>query len=243
MGAIAGPVLIIAAGSDIGAALAQGYGARGCALILTAREPATLAALASDIGLRHGVSVAVAACDVTSRDADGFFDALGVVPGTVVMVAGLLGDQAQAAGDSAHADLIMASNYDGPVRFLLAAARRMTGGTIIGISSVAGDRGRASNFVYGSAKAGFSAFLSGLRNAHAKTRLHVMTVKPGFVATKMTAGMDLPPVLTAQPKAVADAIINAQLRGRDVIYVKSLWWLIMLIVRHIPERIFKRLSL
>ena len=119
----------------------------------------------------------------------------------------------------------------------------MAGGTIIGISSVAGDRGRASNFVYGSAKAGFSAVLSGLRNAHAKHGLHVLTVKPGFVATKMTAGMDLPPLLTAQPRDVADAIIKAQLRGRNVIYTKSLWWLIMTIIRHIPEGIFKRLSL
>lgn len=237
------PVLIIAAGSDIGAALAQGYGARGCALILTARDPATLATLRSDLELRHRVSVRLAACDVVTTDPDAFFDGLGVVPGTVVMVAGLLGDQTQAAADTAHADSIMATNYNGPARLLLAAARRMAGGTIIGISSVAGDRGRASNFVYGSAKAGFSAFLSGLRNAHFKAGLHVLTVKPGFVATKMTAGMDLPPLLTAQPRDVAEAIIKAQLRGRNVIYTKSLWWLIMTIIRHIPEGIFKRLSL
>lgn len=237
------PVLIIAAGSDIGAALAQGYGARGCALILTARDPATLATLRSDLELRHRVGVKLVACDVVATDPDAFFEGLGVVPGTVVMVAGLLGDQAQAAAETAHADAIMATNYNGPARLLLAAARRMSGGSIIGISSVAGDRGRASNFVYGSAKAGFSAFLSGLRNAHFKAGLHVLTVKPGFVATKMTAGMDLPPLLTAQPRDVAEAIIKAQLCGRNVIYTKSLWWLIMTIIRHIPEGIFKRLSL
>lgn len=237
------PVLIIAATSDIGAALAQGYARRGCALILTARDPATLETLRSDLELRHSVSVAVAACDVTTTDPDSFFDALGVVPGTVVMVAGLLGDQPQAATDTAHADAVMATNYNGPARLLLAAARRMAGGTIIGISSVAGDRGRASNFVYGSAKAGFSAFLSGLRNAHARAGLHVLTVKPGFVATKMTAAMDLPPLLTAQPDAVAEAIIKAQLRGRNIIYIKPVWWLIMTVIRHIPEAIFKRLAL
>lgn len=243
MTAIGSPVLIIAATSDIGAALAHGYARRGCALILAARDAAALAPLASDLALRHNVGVRVVACDVTTTDPDRFFDELGVVPGTVVMVAGLLGDQQQAAADTAHADAIMATNYNGPARLLLAAARRMTGGTIIGISSVAGDRGRASNFVYGSAKAGFSAFLSGLRNAHFKTGLHVLTVKPGFVATKMTAAMNLPPLLTAQPAAVADAIIKAQLRGRNVIYTKPVWWLIMTIIRHIPEVIFKRLSL
>ena len=237
------PVLIIAAGSDIGAALAQGYAARGCELILTSRDPATLATLRSDLELRHRVGVKLVACDVVTTDPDAFFDGLGVVPGTVVMVAGLLGEQLTAAADTAHADAIMATNYNGPARLLLAAARRMAGGSIIGISSVAGDRGRASNFVYGSAKAGFSAFLSGLRNAHFKAGLHVMTVKPGFVATKMTAGIDLPPLLTAQPRDVAEAIIKAQLRGRNVIYTKSLWWLIMTIIRHIPEAIFKRLSL
>ncbi len=243
MTAIGSPVLIIAATSDIGAALAYGYARRGCALILTARDAAALAPLASDLALRHNVGVRVVACDVTTTDPDRFFDELGVVPGTVVMVAGLLGDQQQAVADTAHADAIMATNYNGPARLLLAAARRMTGGTIIGISSVAGDRGRASNFVYGSAKAGFSTFLSGLRNAHFKTGLHVLTVKPGFVATKMTAAMNLPPLLTAQPAAVADAIIKAQLRGRNVIYTKPVWWLIMTIIRHIPEVIFKRLSL
>ncbi|TFU03180.1 SDR family oxidoreductase [Polymorphobacter arshaanensis] len=243
MNEIKHPVLIIAAGSDIGAALAQGYASRGCELILTARDPATLATLSSDLELRHRVGVKLVACDVVTTDPDAFFDSLGVVPGTVVMVAGLLGDQAQAAVDTAQANAIMATNYNGPARLLLAAARRMTSGTIIGISSVAGDRGRASNFVYGSAKAGFSAFLSGLRNAHFKAGLHVLTVKPGFVATKMTAGMDLPPLLTAQPRDVAEAIIKAQLGGRNVIYTKSLWWLIMTIIRHIPEAIFKRLSL
>lgn len=241
---IASPVLILGARSDIGRALARGYAAQGCEIILAARGD--ISADATDLALRTGAKVRAVSFDVTDGAADRFFDGLGAVPGTVVMVAGLLGDQAQSAADDAAAQAVMDSNYNGPARYLLAAARRMadvSGGCIIGISSVAGERGRASNFIYGSAKAGFTAFLSGLRNAHAKTGLHVMTVKPGFVRTQMTAGMKLPPVMTAEPDQVADAIIKAQRGRRDVLYTLGRWRLVMAIIRAIPEPVFKRLSL
>uniref|UniRef100_UPI0009394387 SDR family NAD(P)-dependent oxidoreductase n=1 Tax=Erythrobacter donghaensis TaxID=267135 RepID=UPI0009394387 len=159
---------------------ARGYAAQGCEVILAARSD--IAADATDLMLRTGVQARAVLFDVTDGEPDRFFEGLGAMPGTVVMVAGLLGDQAESAAVDAAAQQVMDSNYNGPARYLLAAARRMTGvpgGCIIGISSVAGERGRASNFVYGSAKAGFTAFLSGLRNAHARAGLHVMTVKPG----------------------------------------------------------------
>ena len=138
----------------------------------------------------------------------------------------------------------METNYTAPARLLLAAARIMQpGSAIVGISSVAGDRGRASNYIYGSAKAGFSAFLSGLRNSLVKQGIHVLTVKPGFVATAMTEGMKLPPAITGQPEAVAADIIKAQTKGKDVIYTLWMWRWIMLIIRSIPEGVFKKLSL
>ena len=241
---IASPVVIIGARSDIGKALAQRYASQGCEVILAARGD--ISADVTDLALRTKASVRAAHCDVTDGNPDAFFAALGTAPGTVVMVAGLLGDQAVSSADDSAAALVMDSNYNGPARYLLAAARVMqgvSGACIIGISSVAGERGRASNFVYGSAKAGFTAFLSGLRNAHAKTGLHVMTVKPGFVRTQMTAGMKLSPVMTAEPGQVADAIIAAQAKRRDVIYTLARWRLVMAIIRAIPEPIFKKLSL
>jgi hypothetical protein len=140
----------------------------------------------------------------------------------------------------------MRANYEGPALILGLLAERFAArgsGTLIGISSVAGERGRASNYVYGSAKAGFTAFLSGLRNRLAKGPVRVITVKPGFVATQMTEGMDLNPRLTAQPDAVAEAIWQAQAKGRDVLYVKPVWALIMAIIRALPERLFKKTSL
>ncbi|WP_439470001.1 SDR family NAD(P)-dependent oxidoreductase [Blastomonas fulva] len=241
---LASPVLILGARSDIGRALARGYAAQGCEVILAARGD--ISADSTDLALRTGARVHAVSFDVTDGQPDAFFDALGVVPGTVVMVAGLLEDQAQSAADDLAAACVMDSNYAGPSRYLLAAARRMAnvpGACIIGISSVAGERGRASNFVYGSAKAGFTAFLSGRRNAYAMTGLHVMTVKPGFVRTQMTAGMKLPPAVTAEPQQVSDAIIRAQGRKSDVIYTLARRRLNMAIIRAIPEPIFKKLSL
>lgn len=241
---LASPVLILGARSDIGRALARGYAAQGCEIILAARGD--VSADGTDLALRTGAKVRAVSFDVTDGEPDSFFDSLGVVPRTVVMVAGLLGDQVESAANDAAAQKVMDSNYNGPSRYLLAAARRMANlpdACIIGISSVAGDRGRASNFVYGSAKAGFTAFLSGLRNAHAKTRLHVMTVKPGFVLTQMTAGIKLPQIMTAKPEQVADAIIKAQGKKTDVLYTLARWRLVMAIIRAIPEPIFKKLPL
>lgn len=241
---IQSPVLILGARSDIGRALAQAYAARGCEVILAARGDLERERL--DFAVRGDKPVRTVAFDVTDGRPDRFFASLDTVPGTVVMVAGLLGNQQESAGFDDAAARVMDTNYAGPARYLLAAARRMVsinGGCIIGISSVAGDRGRGSNYIYGSAKAGFTAFLSGLRNAHTKTGLHVMTVKPGFVATRMTAGMTLPPALTAQPAQVAAAILAGQEKRRDVIYVLARWRPVMAVIRLLPERVFKRLSL
>ena len=116
-------------------------------------------------------------------------------------------------------------------------------GTIVGISSVAGDRGRQSNYIYGSAKAAFTAYLSGLRNDMYHKGVHVLTVKPGFVATRMTEHLDLPGPITAQPDEVADKIIKGIEKKKNIIYVRWMWRYIMLIITLIPEFIFKRLKM
>ena len=116
-------------------------------------------------------------------------------------------------------------------------------GTIIGLSSVAGERGRQSNFIYGSVKAGFTAYLSGLRNYLYDKKVNVLSVIPGFMATKMTEGMPLNPKLTASPKQAANCIYKAYKNKKNVVYVLPIWWVIMMIIRNIPEFIFKRLKL
>ena len=241
------PVLILGARSDIGKAVAHKFAALGHPVQLAARDVDTLADDKSDIELRHDVAVTLHEFDALETGShDKFVTALPALPGIAVCAVGLMGQQDDSARDTEAAIRVMRSNYEGPVSILAALANRFEArgrGTLVGISSVAGDRGRATNYVYGSAKAGFTAFLSGLRNRLAKPGVHVVTVLPGFVATRMTEGMDLPTKLTAQPSEVADAIARAVERKKDVIYVRRIWAIIMLIIRTIPERIFKRMKI
>ena len=129
------------------------------------------------------------------------------------------------------------------LNFFAGKMERQRSGTMILLSSVAGDRGRQSNFIYGSAKAGLTAYLSGLRNYLFSRKVHVLTVKPGFMDTKMTEGLSLNPALTATPKEAADAIYKAFKKKKNIAYVLLVWSVIMLIINNIPEFIFKKLKL
>ena len=156
------------------------------------------------------------------------------------------GEQEKAQNDFEEAQKIINTNYTGVVSILNIIVNdfeKHKKGFIVGISSVAGDRGRKSNFIYGSAKAAFTTYLSGLRNRLFKSNVHVMTVKPGFVATKMTEGLDLPTKLTAQTEEVAQDIFKAQQKGNNVIYTKWFWKYILLIIKNIPEFMFKKTSI
>lgn len=241
------PVLILGGRSDIGLAVAQAFAARGHPIQLAARDASSLEAERRDIALRHGVEVTLHEFDATDTARHEEFAAgLEPEPGIVVCAVGALGDQARDEEDHASAVAVMRANYEGPATLLAVFANRMAArgrGTLVGISSVAGDRGRKANYVYGSAKAGFTAFLSGLRNRLAGQGVHVVTVKPGFVATRMTEGMDLPPKLTAEPEEVASAVVAAVRKGRNVVYVKPVWRIVMAIIRVIPEAVFKKLSI
>ncbi|KZY39476.1 short-chain dehydrogenase [Roseovarius sp. HI0049] len=242
-----GAVLILGARSDIGMAIARAYAAEGHAIQLAARKADTLEPERNDITLRHGVDVTLHELDALDYDSHAtFLDSLPTLPDIAVCAVGYMGEQSDNETDMQAARLVMRSNFEGPANLLALLANRFEArgsGTLIGISSVAGDRGRATNYVYGSAKAGFTAFLSGLRNRLAKRGVHVLTVKPGFVATKMTEGMDLPEKLTADPDKLARSVLRAAKMRRNIIYVKPVWWLVMLIIRNIPEAIFKKLSI
>ena len=195
--------------------------------------------------MRTEVAVTAYRCDVLDEGGGvSLLDALDPLPDVAMCVVGLLGNQAEGQRDGTAAEQVMRTNYVGPALLLGALAERFErrgSGVLVGVSSVAGERGRASNYVYGSAKAGFTAFLSGLRSRLAGSGVHVVTVKPGFVYTRMTDGMDLPARLTATPEEVAAAVVAAIHRRRDVIYVRRVWRPIMFVLRAIPERLFKRL--
>lgn len=240
-------VLIIGARSDIGNAVARKFAAEGYAIQLAARNSEGLDIEKRDIELRYGVEVTLHEFDALSIEThEEFLNNLSRLPEIAISTIGLMGRQEESERNPIAASHVMRSNYEGPASILALLANRFeqrASGTLVGISSVAGERGRATNYVYGSAKAAFTAFLSGLRNRLAKRGVHVVTVLPGFVATKMTEGMDLPAALTANPKEVAVAIERAVLRKRNIVYVRPVWQLIMLIIRNIPERFFKLMKI
>jgi decaprenylphospho-beta-D-erythro-pentofuranosid-2-ulose 2-reductase len=242
-------LLVIGGTSDIGQATALRYAQAGWRILLAARDPAAARRNADDIATRTGVEVSVHTLDVLETDQLApFIASLPVLPDTVACVVGELGEQKRAEADLALATVILRTNFEAPSLLLGLFAERFRqrgSGTIVGVSSVAGDRGRASNYFYGAAKAGFSQFLSGLRNRMAISgNVRVVTVKPGFVRTRMTAGMKLPGLLTVDPGKVGHEIYRAaEEKQRDVIYVGQLWRLVMMVIRAMPENIFKRLRL
>lgn len=241
-------LLVIGGTSDIGRAVADAHASCGWSVSLAARDLEGVQRNAHDIQTRHDTEpVAVHAIDILDTTSFvPFIDALGALPERVVCVVGMLGDQSRAQDDPDHAKAVMRTNFEGPALLLEMLAGRLAArghGMIVAVSSVAGDRGRASNYVYGASKAGFSAYLSGLRNRLAQSGVRVVTVKPGFVRTSMTAGMKLPKLITASPEAVARRILALHSGGGDVIYVLRVWRAIMGVIGALPEPIFKRLKL
>jgi decaprenylphospho-beta-D-erythro-pentofuranosid-2-ulose 2-reductase len=237
-------LLILGARSDVARPLARIYAQDGCRIILAARHADQLAADADDIRIRFGQAVDLQEFDVNETDRHpAFLDQIGELPDTVISLVGLMTPQDDAQINFSSAELMIRTNYLGLVSILGDVANRMEkrgSGTIIGVSSVAGDRGRATNYIYGSAKAGFTAFLSGLRNRLFRKNVRVITIKPGFVRTKMTEGLDLPGMLTASPDELAHAIHQADKKNKLVVYYRPVWRLIMLIIGNLPERLFVR---
>ena len=240
-------VLILGATSDVAQALAYKFASARCNIMLAARDATRLTAVASDLQIRYGVEAQTVEFDALKYDSHAeFYRGLGPRPDVVICVFGYLGSQPTAQSEFDEAEKIINTNYTGAVSILNIVANDFEArreGTIIGISSVAGDRGRQSNYIYGSAKAALTAYLSGLRNRLARSNVHVVTVKPGFIRTKMTAGMPLPGPVTAQPGQVASDIFGAYQKGSNQVYTLWMWRFIMLIIRHIPESLFKRLKL
>lgn len=243
-------VLVVGATSAIAQAVARRYAETGARLFLCARNARHLEVVAADLRARGAAAVATYVSD--ADDSSGVeamqraaWEDLGTVH--VALVAfGSLPDQERAATDTEYLKAQFRTNAESALVCLAGLARRFLpqhSGVIAVIGSVAGDRGRPGNYLYGSAKAAIDAFASGLRARLYRDGVHVLTIKPGFVATPMTAHLRLPGRLTAQPEAVAARITRA-IDGRwDVVYVPGFWWLIMTVIRSVPESLFKRLRL
>lgn len=243
-------ILIIGATSAIATACARLWAGQGGRLFLVARDEQKLRALASDLSVRGAKSVATFTLqaedtpqhEVMLRAALQALDRIDIA----LIAHGTLPDQAACAADASLALSEFATNATSVIALLTLLANQFEqqkAGALAVITSVAGDRGRPSNYVYGSAKAAVSVFCEGLRARLCKAGVSLTDIRPGFVATPMTQGLPLPAALVVQPEVVAKRIVRGIERGSDVLYTPAFWRGIMLIIRHIPGALFKRMSL
>ncbi len=243
-------ILIIGATSAQAQATARLFASDGARLFLAGRDPQKLEDVAADLLARGAAAVDKLIIDLNdvSRHQELIKTAVASLDGleAVLIAHGTLGDQAAGQADFSVTVQELNTNLLSVISLLTILANlfeeRGGGGCLAVISSVAGDRGRQSNYIYGTAKGGLAVFLSGLRNRLYRSGVRVVTIKPGFVDTPMTADFDKG-FLWAKPDDVAKTIYSAMLKGKDVVYVPGFWRLIMFIIKALPEWLFKRLNL
>jgi decaprenylphospho-beta-D-erythro-pentofuranosid-2-ulose 2-reductase len=242
--------LVLGGGSEIALATARALVARRArTIVLAARRPETLGGAIDELR-----SLGATTCEAVEFDAhdtashDGFvadtFDRFGDID-LVLIAFGVLGDEEHARRDGTAAVDLMRTNFVGAVSVGVPVANRLQAqghGALVVMSSVAGERARRSNYVYGASKAGLDAFFQGMGDALADTGVRVMVVRPGFVHTKMTAGLDAAPLSTT-PEAVAAAIMRGLERGSETVWVPPALRYAMSVLRHLPRAVFRRLPL
>lgn len=241
-------VLLIGAKSDMAKATAEFYAKNEWDLNLAGRNIITeLSSFSDRLKDDYGCKINLHELDILDFQSHlGFFKSFSQKPDGVICFIGLLGDQQKSEMDFNETETVIDSNFTGIVSLLNIFANyfeEKEDGFIVAVSSVAGDRGRKSNYTYGSAKAALTTYLSGLRNRLASKNVHVMTVIPGFVETKMTKNLDLHGLITVSPNYVGKKIFKMQQKRVDQFYAPGYWFFIMLIIKLIPERLFKKLDI
>lgn len=239
--------IILGATSSMAKAFARAVAAKNARVLLAGRDMEDLKAMAQDCSARGAVEALAVRFDARDRKTfKPIIEKAVKEPGSinVAVFVGSMPDQSLIDEDPSMISGVVSDSYVGPADFLQSVAPHMEergSGTVVGVGSVAGDRGRIGNYVYGSAKAGFHTYLSGLRNRLTRSGGHVVTVKPGFVDTAMTWGLE-GMFLVASPDDIAKDILKAVEKKKNVLYTPFFWRYIMLIIRSIPEPIFKKLS-
>lgn len=240
-------VLIFGASSDVAKELARQYAQQNNEVTLLGTGVDRLEPFKSDLKVRNNSDINLVEFDILQhKAADEHINLLIAQSEISIMLIGYLGDQDKADENDDELARIINLNYTKVVEVINLIQRiyvNKKAGVIAGVSSVAGDRGKQSNFAYGSAKAGLSIYLDGLRNRLYSKGVHVVTIKPGFMATRMTKDMDLPKKLTASPDQAAKTIISAISNRKNKVYVNWMWKYIMIIIKAIPEPIFKKMKM
>ncbi len=242
-------ILCLGATSNMAEAVCRRYAVDHCHFVLCARDENKLTAIKNDLLVRGAKIVDINVFDhsdtAVHHDRIANIFSQGAVD-LVLVAQGILGEQKRAEEDFSEAERIIQSNYVAPVSLLTyisnALIRQSREATIAVWSSVAGDRGRQSNYIYGSAKGGLSVFLQGLRNRLQDHRIHVITIKPGLISTAMTAAIKKN-LLFTNSEVAAYWIYRAIQKKKNVAYIPPFWAFILFIIRHIPEELFKRLKL
>jgi len=240
-------LLILGANSDIGVSIAYRYAKEGYNIYFASRNIKHLNKIARDVELRFSVATKVIyfdACEFEKHAS--FYQSLKVKPHGVLVTFGIMHNQQKAQKKFSFSKEMIDVNFSGAVSILEIIAsdfEKRSRGFIVGISSVAGDRGRMSNYIYGATKSAFTSYLQGLRHRLIKFNVNVLTVKPGFVETKMTKDINLPKKLTAKPDEVSNIIFKAVTNRKSTIYIKPIWRIIMSVIIHLPDLIFNRTKL
>ena len=242
-------VAFLGATKGMGRALARLMAERGDTVCLLGRNRADLERSAADLSVRGAADpTRSVVCDLEKPETfapaiDAAREALGGLD-AVVVTAGVFATQEELEADPALAERLVRINFSNTVMFCEAAKKALleeTGGTLCVFSSVAGERGRKPVIIYGAAKAGLTHYLEGLDHKHHADGLRVITVKPGFVKTSMTAGLEAPP-FAGEPNAVAQRVLGAIDRGAPVVYAPAPWRLIMAVIRALPRAIMRRIN-
>ncbi|CAN5605950.1 SDR family oxidoreductase [soil metagenome] len=242
-------VVILGALSAVAVAVARRYASQGARIAIVARREVDLASLAADLTARGAAGVHAAVLDLSAVDPGQalpeLIEAIGGLD-VIVLAYGALTDQSRAETDLAYVAEQLNTNFTSAALWSMAAAdvlSRQDSGVLVAIGSVAGDRGRQSNYVYGAAKAGLAVLVQGLAHRLAAGRARAVIVKPGFIDTPMTAHLDKGGPLWAKPEAIADVIVKAAEKSGPVVYAPWFWRFILLIIRLVPAPIFHRTKL
>ena len=239
-------ILIIGAKSDLARNIADIYASKGYSLYLTGRDIKSLSKFSESLINEYGIEVKLIDLDLNQFNTHkAFLDEIATLPLGVICATGYYPNQLKAQTDNEEMLNTTTANFTGPasiINYLVEKMKKIRKGFIIGISSVSGERGRKKNYIYGSAKSGFTTFLSGLRNDLFDQNIHVMTVILGFIRDETEMNF-IKKTLSANPRDIAKSIVSNQMKSKDIVYLKWQWRYIMFIVRSIPEFIFKRINI
>lgn len=242
-------IVILGAASAIAEATARLWATQGARFVLVARDGTRLDEIAADLKTRGAAQVNTTTIDCSTanaaRELATMVETLGGLD-IMLLAYGSLGDQKRLEADPEAARDLIQTNFSSAVAWCLAASavlERQRCGVLLVIGSVAGDRGRRSNFIYGACKGGLARLVEGIAHRLAPIGARAVIVKPGFVDTPMTAAFEKKGLLWAKPEAVAQVIVKAAEGGGPVVYAPPFWRWIMLVIRHFPVPIFNRLNI